>query len=145
MKTRHQMNAEETETLFLGLRHYFVLLVLSSLLGGLVGRGLYLQIYEQDFLTSQGGQRQIRVIETPAYRGAILDRFGTPLAISTPVDSVWVNPAEILENLEALKQVTQKLDLDYRTTVTLLKQRANREFVYLKRQPANGPECGSKP
>ena len=134
MKTRHQLPAQEAETLFLGLRHYFVLLVLLSLLGGLVGRGLYLQIYEQDFLTSQGGQRQIRIIETPAYRGAILDRFGTPLAISTPVDSVWVNPAEILENLEALKQVTQKLDLDYRSIVTLLKQRANREFVYLKRQ-----------
>jgi cell division protein FtsI (penicillin-binding protein 3) len=134
MKSQHQMQSEETETLFLGIRHYFVLLVLLTLLSALIGRGLYLQIYEQDFLTSQGGQRQIRVIETPAYRGAILDRFGTPLAISTPVDSVWVNPAEILENLEALKQVTQKLDLDYRTTVTLLKQRANREFVYLKRQ-----------
>ncbi len=134
MKTRHQLHAQEDETLFLGSRHYFVLLVLLSLLGGLIGRGLYLQIYEQDFLTSEGGQRQIRIIETPAYRGAILDRFGTPLAISTPVDSVWVNPAEILENLEALKQVTQKLDLDYRATVTLLKQRADREFVYLKRQ-----------
>ena len=77
MKSQHQMQSEETETLFLGIRHYFVLLVLLTLLSALIGRGLYLQIYEQDFLTSQGGQRQIRVIETPAYRGAILDRFGT--------------------------------------------------------------------
>ncbi|MCP4470879.1 MAG: penicillin-binding protein 2 [Gammaproteobacteria bacterium] len=108
--------------------------MMFSLLAGLVGRALYLQVVEQDFLASQGGQRQIRTIETPAYRGSILDRFGTPLAISTPVDSVWVNPSEILENLEALKQVTGKLELNYRDTVTLLKQRANREFVYLKRQ-----------
>ena len=71
MKARQQLHAQETPTLFLGLRHYFVLLVLLSLLAGLVGRGLYLQIVEQDFLTSQGGQRQIRTIETPAYRGAI--------------------------------------------------------------------------
>ena len=120
--------------MFLGTRHYFVLLVLISLLVGLITRALYLQVVEQDFLTSQGVQRQIRTIETPAYRGAILDRFGTPLAISTPVDSVWVNPDEILENLEALKQVTGKLKLDYRDTVSMLKQRADREFVYLKRQ-----------
>jgi len=134
MKDRAGMSSEERQAVFLGSRHYFVLLVLVSLLGGLVTRALYLQIVEQDFLASQGVQRQIRTIETPAYRGAILDRFGTPLAISTPVDSVWVNPQEILENLDALKQISAKLDLDYRDTVTMLKQRANREFVYLKRQ-----------
>ena len=119
---------------FLGARHYFVLLVMFGLLAGLVTRALYLQVFEHTFLASQGVQRQIRTIETPAYRGSILDRFGTPLAISTPVDSVWVNPLEILENLDALKQVTDKLELDYGDTVSMLKQRANREFVYLKRQ-----------
>ena len=106
---------------FLASRHYLVLLAMFTLLAGLVGRALYLQVVEQDFLASQGGQRQIRTIETPAYRGAILDRFGTPLAISTPVDSVWVNPAEILANTDSLKQVTSKLKLDYRETVSLLK------------------------
>lgn len=134
MKRNKDIGKAEYQPEFLGVRHYFVLLVMFSLLAGLVGRALYLQVVEQDFLTSQGVQRQIRTIETPAYRGSILDRFGTPLAISTPVDSVWVNPGEILENLDALKQVTDKLKLNYRDTVTLLKQRANREFVYLKRQ-----------
>ncbi len=119
---------------FYTARHYFVLFVLMSLLAGLVVRALYLQIVEKDFLANQGVQRQIRTIETPAYRGTIFDRFGTPLAISTPVDSVWVNPAEILQNLPALKKVVAKLGLDYRETVTLLKQKANKEFVYLKRQ-----------
>ena len=120
--------------MFLETRHYFVLLVLVSMLVALVARALYLQVVEHSFLADQGVQRQIRTIETPAYRGAILDRFGTPLAISTPVDSVWVNPTEILGNLDALKRVTKKLDLNYRDTVSMLKQRANREFVYLKRQ-----------
>ena len=134
MKHSDRINKGDGGAIFLGMRHNFVLLVLISLLVGLITRALYLQVVEQDFLTSQGVQRQIRTIETPAYRGAILDRFGTPLAISTPVDSVWVNPSEILENLEALKQVTGKLKLDYRATVSMLKQRADREFVYLKRQ-----------
>jgi len=134
MKRKADIDKVEHKPQFLGLRHYFVLTVMFVLLSGLVGRALYLQVIEQDFLASQGGQRQIRVIETPAYRGSILDRFGTPLAISTPVDSVWVNPGEILTNLAALRSVTDKLELDYRETVTLLKQRADREFVYLKRQ-----------
>jgi cell division protein FtsI (penicillin-binding protein 3) len=134
MKGGADMQDRNRKAEFLGSRHYFVLLMLIAMLLGLTIRALYLQIVEQDFLASQGVQRQIRTIETPAYRGAILDRFGTPLAISTPVDSVWVNPAEILGDLAALKQVAGKLDLDYRDTVTMLKQRASREFVYLKRQ-----------
>ena len=119
--------------LFFAGRHYFVLTLLLALLAALVGRALYLQVVEQDFLADQGVQRQIRSIETPAYRGAILDRHGTPLAISTPVDSVWVDPGEILSNLDTLKQVCRRLGLDYRDTVAMLKQRADREFVYLKR------------
>jgi len=128
------MSDSDDRVIFYFGRHYFVLLMLLSLLAALIGRALYLQIVEKDFLASQGVQRQIRTIETPAYRGTILDRFGTPLAISTPVDSVWVNPAEILQNLPALKKVVTKLGLDYRDTVSLLKQKANKEFVYLKRQ-----------
>jgi len=134
MKRDSSVDRPEYQPQFLRARHYFVLVVMLSVLAGLVTRALYLQVVEQDFLASQGVQRQIRTIETPAYRGSILDRFGTPLAISTPVDSVWVNPAEILKNIENLKQVTDKLELDYRDTVAMLKQRANREFVYLKRQ-----------
>jgi cell division protein FtsI (penicillin-binding protein 3) len=134
MKRKHAMQTQEVPAVFFQSRHYFVLLILVSMLGGLVARALYLQVVEHSFLADQGVQRQIRTIETPAYRGAILDRFGTPLAISTPVDSVWVNPGEILQNLTALKQVTKKLELNYRDTVSMLKQRANREFVYLKRQ-----------
>ncbi len=124
----------EDQAVFFTARHYLVLSLMLCLFAGLVGRALYLQIVEQEFLADQGGQRQIRTIETPAYRGAILDRRGTPLAISTPVDSVWVNPAEILSDLAALKSVTSKLKLDYRNTVAVLKQKANKEFVYLKRQ-----------
>ena len=134
MKRNGAIQTQEAPAVFLETRHYFVLLVLVSMLGALVARALYLQVVEHSFLADQGVQRQIRTIETPAYRGAILDRFGTPLAISTPVDSVWVNPTEILGNLDALKRATKKLDLNYRDTVSMLKQRANREFVYLKRQ-----------
>ncbi len=133
MTSRTGQHSKDTASQYLAFRHYLVLGALLLMLFGLVGRGLYLQLYQQDFLASQGDQRQIRTIETPAYRGAILDRNGTPLAISTPVDSVWVNPSEILANLSSLKPVTDELGLNYRDTVTALKQRASREFFYLKR------------
>jgi len=126
--------ATETQAIFFTGRHYLVLFMLLGFLLALIGRAFYLQIVEKEFLADQGVQRQIRTIETPAYRGAILDRFGSPLAISTPVDSVWVNPSEILANLAALKTVTKKLDLDYSATVSHLKEKADKEFVYLKRQ-----------
>ncbi|MFT5503594.1 MAG: cell division protein FtsI (penicillin-binding protein 3) [Gammaproteobacteria bacterium] len=120
--------------IFFAFRHYFVLVSLLGLLTALFGRAVYLQLYEKQFLSDQGMQRQIRTIETPAYRGAIMDRLGTPLAISTPVDSVWVNPQEVLQDLDGLKAVTSALGLNYQTTIERLKQRAGKEFVYLKRQ-----------
>jgi len=82
------MRDTDDQVVFYTGRHYFVLFMLLCLLAALVGRALYIQIVEKEFLANQGIQRQIRTIETPAYRGTILDRFGTPLAISTPVDSV---------------------------------------------------------
>jgi cell division protein FtsI (penicillin-binding protein 3) len=119
---------------FFAVRHYLVLGLILGLFAALIGRAYYLQIVDQAFFADQGKQRQIRTIETPAYRGAILDRYGSPLAISTPVDSVWVNPGEILQNLDDLKSVVGKLGLNYRNTVAMLKQKADKEFVYLKRQ-----------
>lgn len=133
MTSRSRATPGDGGSRYLAFRHYLVLVVLLLMLAGLVGRGLYLQIYQQEFLASQGDQRQIRTIQTPAYRGAILDRNGTPLAISTPVDSVWVNPTEILPDVGNLRAVTDELGLNYRDTVAALKQRASREFFYLKR------------
>src|SRR5210317_1259863 len=102
---------------FFAVRHYLVLGLILGLFAALIGRAYYLQIVDQAFFADQGKQRQIRTIETPAYRGAILDRHGSPLAISTPVDSVWVNPSEILQDLDDLKSVVNKLGLNYRDTV----------------------------
>ena len=124
----------QNRAVFFTLRHYLLLGLMLFLLGGLAGRAFYLQIIDQEFLADQGQQRQIRIIETPAYRGAILDRHGSPLAISTPVDSVWVNPGEILQNLPGLETVTGKLGLDYLSTLATIQKKSDKAFVYLQRQ-----------
>jgi cell division protein FtsI (penicillin-binding protein 3) len=126
--------SESNQTSFFSVRHYFVLAVLLLMFSALIVRASYLQVVDQDFLLDEGSQRQLRTIDTPAYRGAIVDRFGTPLAISTPVDSVWVNPRLALLDKQGLKKVSKSLGLNYSKVLTSITQRANREFVFLKRR-----------
>jgi cell division protein FtsI (penicillin-binding protein 3) len=61
-------------------------------LTGLLGRDVYLQGIHKDFLKEKGNARYSRVIEVSAHRGLISDRNGEPLAVSTPVESVWASP-----------------------------------------------------
>ena len=69
------------------------LLVTAGL--GLLAQAAHLQLYRHDFYASEGNERFSRVATITAHRGMITDRNGEPLAISTPVDSVWVNPQEL--------------------------------------------------
>ena len=46
----------------------------------------WLQLVQGDYLTEEGLQRQLREVVIPAHRGLITDRFGEPLAVSTPVE-----------------------------------------------------------
>ncbi len=136
------MSDSKQTSSFIAGRHYFVLLMLLALLFALIVRAAYLQVFNQGFLLDEGSQRQLRTINTPAYRGAIYDRNGEPLAISSPVDSVWANPQQALLDLPGLKKVSQSLGLKPSSTIEKLKQRANKEFVYLKRRVE--PELAKK-
>jgi cell division protein FtsI (penicillin-binding protein 3) len=68
-----------------------------------------------------------------AHRGVITDRHGEPLAVSTPVDSVWINPAEFMTARTSWSKVISLLSLNAEKVERLVLQRAKREFVYLKR------------
>ena len=74
------------------LRAPLVFGALALLFAGLLGRSLYLQWIDNDFLQEQGSARYSRELEVPAHRGRILDRSGEALAISTPVKSLWAFP-----------------------------------------------------
>lgn len=68
-------------------------LVLVLLLGSfllLVGRSLYLQSVNEDFLQKKGAERYSRALEIPASRGRVVDRNGEVLAQSAPVKSIWM-------------------------------------------------------
>ena len=76
--------------------------------GALVGRAVELQLVDHGFLAQQGDARFSRVATIAAHRGNITDRNGEPLAVSTPVDSVWVNPQELAGSIEQLPHLAAR-------------------------------------
>jgi len=102
----------------------------------LVGRSAQLQLLDRTFLEGQADARHLRVVKVPAHRGMITDRKGEPLAISTPVQSVWANPHELVAGHNDLVRVARLLGLQAEQLQRLLGQRKDREFVYLRRHLA---------
>lgn len=93
-----------------------------------------LQVFNHDFLNGQGDARILRVERVNAYRGMILDRNSEPLAVSTPVVSIWANPQQIVDAPAAASLLSKPLGLSNKTLQQRLKAKGRREFVYLKRQ-----------
>lgn len=109
--------------------------------GVLIWRAVDLQVLKRDFLLNQGDARFLRDLEIPAHRGMIRDRNGEPLAISTPVDSVWADPGKLLlAGRDKIASLARLLQLDTDRLLFDLQARREREFVYLRRRitPALG-------
>ncbi len=101
-------------------------------LAGLLGRGVYLQGIHDDFLQEKGKARYSRVIEVSAHRGNISDRNGEPLAVSTPVESVWASPSDVEANNRQERKLAQILGMKTAEVKSRLSD-TSRDFVYLKR------------
>ena len=97
-----------------------------------------LQIFDHDFLNGQGNARTLRVEEVNAYRGMILDRHAEPLAVSTPVVSIWANPQQIEDAATTASLLSGPLGVSSKMLRERLTVKGNREFVYLKRHLSPG-------
>ncbi len=115
-------------------RLYAALLLMGLCAVVLVARAVQLQVMDTDFLQGQGNARHLRVVEIPATRGRITDRNGEPLAVSTPVESVWVNPPELLQSPESIIPLAAVLGVRASDIERKLTQRAEKEFAWLKRR-----------
>ena len=110
---------------------FFVMVAVS-----LVARAMYLQVFNKDFLNHQADTRHLRTEKISAHRGSITDRNGEPLAISTPVDSVWANPKEIVAAVDRVPELARTLNLDAELLMRRITRSMDKEFVYLKRHLA---------
>ncbi len=115
-------------------RHGLVLGLLGAATGGLVVRAAYLQVINTDFFQNKGDAYFVRAVDVPAHRGMILDRNGEPLAVSSPVDSIWVDPREFLDQRDRWPQLATALEM----TVAELEQKlaGRSRFAWLRRHLA---------
>jgi cell division protein FtsI (penicillin-binding protein 3) len=73
-------------------------------------------------------------VPIPTSRGMIMDRNGEPLAVSTPVESVWGNPKELLQHPDRLPELALALGIPQDVLTQSIAQRADKEFVFLRRR-----------
>ncbi len=114
-------------------RLMLVAAMLAVAAAALLWRLVDLNVHEREFLQHQGDARYLREVTIPANRGMITDRRGDPLAISTPVDSVWVNPKELAGAREQWPQLARELEMEVADVERTIASRMEREFVYLRR------------
>jgi cell division protein FtsI (penicillin-binding protein 3) len=113
------------------MRMVAVFLLLGSVV--LAGRAVQLQVFNTDFLADQAANRHLRVAQLAAHRGSITDRNGEPLAVSTPVDSVWVNPRELVQAPDQIPDLARALDWDATDLARQVTRNVGKSFMYLKR------------
>jgi len=123
---------EQAARRFVG-RATLVLVLFAGGAAALGARAVHLQVFNNEFLTQQADTRHLRTERISAHRGAITDRNGEPLAISTPVDSVWVNPKEFASAVDKVPALAGALDIDSQTLMRRITRAPDKEFVFLKR------------
>ncbi|WDY60560.1 peptidoglycan D,D-transpeptidase FtsI family protein [Pseudomonas sp. PSKL.D1] len=114
-------------------RFRVVIGLLALMVGAICWRIIDLQVVDRDFLKGQGDARSLRHIPIPAHRGLITDRNGEPLAVSTPVTTLWANPKEMQASKERWPQLAAALGQNAQQLTERLTQQASKEFIYLVR------------
>jgi cell division protein FtsI (penicillin-binding protein 3) len=113
-------------------RVHFVMAMFVLLAVGMASRVVFLHVVDRDFLQDQGDARTIRMERINAHRGMIRDRHGKPLAISSPVISLWANPTELME-ARSREQLALMFDVTPEEFESRLTRNSGKNFIYLRR------------
>jgi cell division protein FtsI (penicillin-binding protein 3) len=131
----YRFSTDSGTSTFHGGRRKIVVVFIMACMAVLVGRAVDLQVLNKQFLKDQGDMRHVSDVPVSAYRGMIKDRNGAPLAISTPVESIWMNPQEVDPAKEdEFRQMESLLSLPKGKISELMKGDAHRQFAYIARQ-----------
>ncbi|SFQ24739.1 peptidoglycan D,D-transpeptidase FtsI family protein [Pseudomonas borbori] len=114
-------------------RFRLVLLLLALMVGAIVWRIVDLHVFDHDFLKAHGDARSVRHIPIPAHRGLVTDRNGEPLAVSTPVTTLWANGKELQAGKAQWSALAAALGQEPKGLAVRLQANAEREFMYLVR------------
>jgi cell division protein FtsI (penicillin-binding protein 3) len=130
--TRGAETKTQTTKRFVG-RVTLVLVFFSLIAGALAARAVHLQVLNREFLNQQADTRHLRREKISAHRGTITDRNSEPLAISTPVDSIWANPKELAPAVDEVPRLARALGLDPQLLMRRITRSMDKEFLFLKR------------
>lgn len=114
-------------------RFRLVLALLALMVGAIAWRIIDLHVIDHDFLQAHGDARSVRHIPIPAHRGLITDRNGEPLAVSTPVTTLWANGKELAKAPARWADLAAALGQEPKAFAQRLQQASAREFMYLVR------------
>ena len=139
MKARH---ARDSAPRSFRWRAGLLIGVLAICALALLWRAVNLQLVDHGFLAREGDARFSRVLQIAAHRGTITDRYGEPLAVSTPVDSIWVNPSELALATDQIPRLAAAVKIDRQELARRVTSNLDREFLYLvrHRQPAEAQQ-----
>lgn len=128
-------------------RFYVTAVVLLGLVAALASHLIRLQILPGEergfeFLQSQGAARTLRSEPVLGYRGAITDRNGEPLAVSTPLLSIEVNPKILYQHPETWADLATASDYSYSELKSKLER--YKDKLYMSLRPRLPPDEAQK-
>jgi cell division protein FtsI (penicillin-binding protein 3) len=130
------MSSAKSASLIEQWRLYLVLFLMFLCVLAIGWQVSTLHIVDRDFLQGQGDIRTIRTVPLVANRGLISDRNGEPLAVSSPVKSIWVNPQEIGDQHSVIERLAMELGLDSDSLLAFMERNSGQKFLYVKRRLA---------
>lgn len=130
------MNNKKDNDVNVNMRMSIVVAFLLICFMAIMARAFAIQVKGKEFYTKQGNIRQIREIDLDVPRGTIFDRNDEPLAISTPMTSIGIQPSILIEEISRVEQLAEALDLDPEKLKNLIIDRKNKKFIYIKRRVA---------
>ena len=110
----------------------------------LVVRAVDLQLVDNDFYQRKADARFLREVPIPTSRGMITDRNGEPLAVSSPVESLWANPQELANDPDAIARLAEATSLPVDYLTRYVSQRKDKEFMYVPGHRRINPAVAQK-
>jgi cell division protein FtsI (penicillin-binding protein 3) len=115
-------------------RHFALVFTFLTIAAVLVGRIAALNISDSAFLKREGDARSVRIESLAAHRGIVFDRHGEPLAVSTPVVSVWIDPGAIRLDAGQRAALARTLAIDVTQLADRQELYRNKSFMYVARR-----------
>ena len=133
-KTAEKMNTKRIKDVNINMRISIVITFLMLCFMIIVVRAFAIQVKGEEFYTKQGDMRQIRAIDLHVARGTIFDRNDEPLAISTPMISIGIEPKVLIQQISRLEQLAEALELDTEKLKNMVSDKKDKKFIYIKRR-----------